>query len=104
MVGAPYEEGGGAIYLYLGGLHGVHYHPTNGYWQRIAASDFPFPLEGFGISISSADVDSNEYPGTYTRHRFLLITKLNIDQLQILWLVATYQIKHWYSAPNLSSV
>ena len=64
VVGAPYEEGGGAIYLYLGGPHGVHYHPTNGYWQRIAASDFPFALEGFGISVSSADVDSNGYPGT----------------------------------------
>ena len=83
MVGAPYEEGGGAIYLYLGGPHGVHYHPTNGYWQRIAASDFPFVLEGFGISVSSADVDSNGYPGTYIRHGLPLVIKLNIGQLQI---------------------
>ena len=64
VVSAPYEDDGkGAIYLYLGGIQGIQLQPTNGYWQRISASSFPFIARGFGISISAADIDNNQYPG-----------------------------------------
>lgn len=64
VIGAPYEDKGGAIYIYLAGPNGFKYKPTTAYWQRILASEFSFsaPLSGFGISISSADIDMNDYP------------------------------------------
>ncbi|XP_047741287.1 integrin alpha-PS5-like, partial [Hyalella azteca] len=63
VVGAPYE-GGGAVYVFLGGAGGLRRQ----YSQRIGAEDVPQrggrPLAGFGISISrGADVDKNLYPG-----------------------------------------
>ena len=67
VIGAPYEEDRGAVYVYLGGAEGISVHPATVYWQRIAASDFPHPLDalrGFGISLSAADVDDNGYPGS----------------------------------------
>lgn len=65
VVGAPYEDGRGAVYLYLGGPEGLLLQPETGYWQRIAASDFPIPagLKGFGISLAASDIDDNRYPG-----------------------------------------
>jgi hypothetical protein len=49
-------------------MHDIHRHPKTGYWQRIAAEDFIFPLNnlrGFGISLVAADMDGNSYPGIY---------------------------------------
>lgn len=66
VIGAPYEEGNGAVYIYLGSSKGIRLHPTNGYYQRIAASDFVgsfLNLRGFGISLAAADFDNNGYPG-----------------------------------------
>ena len=66
VIGAPYEDGKGAVYLYLGGPSGLIFHPATIYWQRIAASELAHPLNalsGFGISLNSADIDDNDYPG-----------------------------------------
>jgi len=66
VIGAPYEDGKGAVYLYLGGPSGLISHPVTVYWQRIAAADFFHPLDalaGFGISLNAADIDGNNYPG-----------------------------------------
>ena len=69
VIGAPYENGKGAIYLYLGDKNGINRHNITGYWQRIAAADFvSHPLnnlKGFGISLVAADMDGNGYPGIY---------------------------------------
>jgi hypothetical protein len=68
VIGAPYENDKGAVYIYLGGMYDIHRHPETGYWQRIAAADFVFPLnnlKGFGISLVAADMDGNSYPGIY---------------------------------------
>lgn len=65
VIGAPYENDRGAVYLYLGGMNDIRLHPETGYWQRIAAADFVFPLNnlrGFGISLVAADMDGNSYP------------------------------------------
>lgn len=67
VIGAPYENDKGAVYLYLGGMNDIRLHPETGYWQRIAATDFVFPLhnlKGFGISLVAADMDGNSFPGT----------------------------------------
>lgn len=47
-------------------MNDIRLHPETGYWQRIAAADFVFPLNnlrGFGISLVAADMDGNSYPG-----------------------------------------
>ena len=68
-IGAPYEdENKGAVYIYFGGKDGGFFpHPENVYWQRIGASDFTAgplsQLKGFGISLTAADVDDNQYIG-----------------------------------------
>ena len=85
VIGAPYEERGGAIYIYLGGPVGFKYKTA--YWQRIGASDFsfPVPLSGFGISISSADVDMNDYPdlvvGSYLSNDAVVLRTRPIIQM-----------------------
>ena len=76
VVGAPYENDRGAVYLYLGGPDGIQVQPTTVYWQRIAAADLHLPppldaLRGFGISLSAADVDNNGYPGNATLHHLI---------------------------------
>lgn len=68
VVGAPYEDDRGAVYLYLGGPEGILLQPETGYWQRISASDLTVNrplagLRGFGISLAVADIDDNQYPG-----------------------------------------
>ncbi|CAG0915435.1 unnamed protein product, partial [Notodromas monacha] len=57
-VGAPYEDGVGAVYLYLGSRNGFRSSP-----QIIRASVLSDQLRGFGISISrGVDMDHNSYP------------------------------------------
>ena len=69
VIGAPYENDKGTLYLYLGGMHDIHRHPKTGYRQRIAAKkDFIFPLNNiqvFYISLVAADMDGNSYPGIF---------------------------------------
>ena len=70
VIGAPYEDDRGAVYLYLGGPEGILRRSETVYWQRIAAADFASPpldgLRGFGISLSVADFDNNLFPGKIT--------------------------------------
>ena len=59
-VGAPYEEGSGAVYIYLGSKAGIVNVPS----QKILASSISPLLKGFGISLSRGlDMDHNNYPG-----------------------------------------
>lgn len=59
-ISAPYEQGTGAIYIYLGNPEGI----TEKYSQRILPEDFKDSISGFGISISrGVDVDGNSYNG-----------------------------------------
>ncbi|EEC08879.1 integrin alpha-ps, putative [Ixodes scapularis] len=62
-VGAPYEDGGGAIYIYLGSADGIVKEPS----QVIRPSDLPKPLSSklttLGYSLfGGMDLDSNGYP------------------------------------------
>lgn len=60
VVGAPSEDGCGAVHLYRGGESGVRLQPS----QTILASQIHPQLKGFGFSISRAvDVDDNKYFG-----------------------------------------
>ncbi|XP_034941351.1 integrin alpha-4-like [Chelonus insularis] len=57
-VGAPYEEGHGAVYIFNGHSNGLLHQWS----QRITGKQFPFSLRGFGISISEPrDIDGNGY-------------------------------------------
>ncbi|CAN7988760.1 unnamed protein product [Ixodes hexagonus] len=62
-IGAPYEEGGGAIYIYLGSADGIVKEPS----QVIRPSDLPKSLSSkvttLGYSLfGGMDLDSNGYP------------------------------------------
>ncbi|KAH8872086.1 Integrin alpha ina-1 [Schistosoma japonicum] len=61
-IGAPYEDNGGAVYIYHGCKSGKIQEPT----QVICGTDLqsPRPLEGFGFSLglNGADLDENGYP------------------------------------------
>lgn len=66
-VGAPYEEGGGAIYVYLGSPDGIVKEPS----QVIRPSDLPKALgtkvTTLGYSLfGGMDLDSNGYPDLLT--------------------------------------
>ncbi|XP_064455456.1 integrin alpha pat-2-like isoform X2 [Ornithodoros turicata] len=73
-IGAPYENGHGAVYIY----HGTKTSIRTQYAQRIEARTLRTPPYGFGIGISHGmDVDGNHYPdivvGAYeSSHAFLL--------------------------------
>ncbi|XP_047469713.1 integrin alpha pat-2-like isoform X1 [Penaeus chinensis] len=57
-VGAPYEEGGGAVYIFNGGSSGLRPQPS----QALRASDFAGSLRGFGFSLDGGiDMDENGY-------------------------------------------
>lgn len=76
-VGAPYEEGGGAIYIYLGSADGIVKEPS----QIIHPSDLPSELRSrvttLGYSLyGGMDLDANGYPdllsGNYESDSILL--------------------------------
>ncbi|KAF2884232.1 hypothetical protein ILUMI_21924 [Ignelater luminosus] len=55
-ISAPYEDGQGVIYIYLGNKNGL----STEYSQRIAAKTIDNSLQGFGFTISKAiDIDKN---------------------------------------------
>jgi hypothetical protein len=57
-VGAPYENGGGTVYIYSGSVLGLTLT------QKIMAQDISVKLKGFGFSITRAtDIDKNMYAG-----------------------------------------
>lgn len=62
-VGAPYEEGSGAVYVFLGSALGLHETPS----QRLSAAPttigslLPPPMFGHGLG-KGADMDGNRYP------------------------------------------
>lgn len=59
-MGAPYEDGGGVVYIYRGSATGLVVTPS----QIISASDMGGNLRGFGSAISrGTDVDNNGYIG-----------------------------------------
>jgi hypothetical protein len=59
-VGAPYEDGGGAVYIYSGSALGLTLT------QKIMAQDIALNLQGFGCSITrAADIDMNKYAGKF---------------------------------------
>ncbi|KAI1301767.1 Integrin alpha-PS1 [Halotydeus destructor] len=76
-VGAPYEEEGGAVYVYLGSVNGIKADPA----QIITAEDLPASVNvqrTFGYSLSgSHDLDQNGYPdllvGAYDSDTVLLL-------------------------------
>ncbi|CAG0887654.1 unnamed protein product [Darwinula stevensoni] len=73
-VGAPYEEGSGAVYIYLGSQTGIVKVPS----QQILASSISPLLKGFGISLSRGlDMDHNKYPdiavGSYASGHVVLL-------------------------------
>lgn len=58
-IGAPYEHGYGAVYIYNGGKNGLR----TTFSQHIEARRMQRLPQGFGISISKAvDIDDNKYP------------------------------------------
>ena len=62
IVGAPYEDERGAVYVYVGSPRGISTKAT----QRITAAQFTsINPNGFGYSITAnTDVDGNRYDGT----------------------------------------
>lgn len=58
-VGAPWEDGHGAVYIYLGSPQGLR----SRFSQHLLPQDFSAPFSGFGMSISRGiDIDQNGYP------------------------------------------
>lgn len=81
-IGAPYEDGKGAIYIYHGTSSGLN--PE--YTQKVLASEIKPSLSGFGIHISRGlDIDSNQYPdilvGAYDSSEAVLLRSRPIIQL-----------------------
>ncbi|PBC26440.1 Integrin alpha-PS3 [Apis cerana cerana] len=73
-VGAPYEEGTGAIYIFNGNSNGLLRH----YSQKIIGKQFGKNIRGFGISISEPrDINGDKYPdiavGAYLSEQVVLI-------------------------------
>lgn len=60
-VGAPYEEGGGAIYIYLGGRNGLSRTPS----QKIQHKESGLSTIGYSLS-GGLDLDGNGYPDLAT--------------------------------------
>ncbi|KFM66138.1 Integrin alpha-PS1, partial [Stegodyphus mimosarum] len=61
VIGAPYEEGGGTVYIYSGSMNGIIKTPS----QIIRAEDVPKVgnLQTFGYSLDGGiDIDGNGYP------------------------------------------
>ncbi|KAG1712229.1 Integrin alpha-9 [Nymphon striatum] len=74
VIGAPYEKGIGAVYIYHGSEKGIK--PS--YSQRILASEISSDLKGFGISIARGDdIDNNKYNdllvGSYLSQQAVLL-------------------------------
>ncbi|XP_047488270.1 integrin alpha-PS3-like isoform X2 [Penaeus chinensis] len=58
-VGAPWEDGHGAVYIYLGSPQGLRAR----FSQHLLPQHFSVPFSGFGMSISRGiDIDGNGYP------------------------------------------
>ncbi|XP_042874256.1 integrin alpha-5-like isoform X1 [Penaeus japonicus] len=58
-VGAPYEDGTGAVYIFNGDANVGNMRSS----QVLRASDFPVKLSGFGFSLDGGlDLDENGYP------------------------------------------
>ncbi|VDM33920.1 unnamed protein product [Hydatigera taeniaeformis] len=59
-VGAPYDEGGGAVIIY----HGSKSRRINGPTQILNAAELSEAMKGFGFSLSAGglDLDNNGYP------------------------------------------
>jgi len=84
VIGAPYEDGQGAVYVYLGGPFKLLFR------QRIAAADLHHPLDGltgFGISLNAADIDDNGYPdlavGSYLSSQVVIFRSQPIIRLDL---------------------
>lgn len=79
-VGAPYEDGRGAVYIYHGSRNGVR----EKYSQVIHAAAMANDITTFGFSVSgNLDLDGNDYPdmivGAYSSDaafffRFVVLT------------------------------
>ncbi|XP_054278511.1 integrin alpha-PS5-like [Macrosteles quadrilineatus] len=81
-VGAPYE-GVGAVYIYLGGRHGLN----SNYAQRISASDIRSDLRGFGFSLASGiDIDGNSFTdlavGSYDSANAVIIRSYPVIEME----------------------
>ncbi|KAI4457290.1 integrin alpha [Holotrichia oblita] len=89
-VGAPYE-GGGSIYIYLGGKDGLNLKPS----QKLKA--VPDVIKTFGYSLSGGlDMDGNGYPdllvGAYSEDLILLYKTRPIIDIDIT--INSNELKH----------
>jgi integrin alpha 8 len=58
-IGAPYDQGGGSVFIFRGGPNGIDETPS----QLITGQDVDPRLRGFGYSLSGRiDLDGNGYP------------------------------------------
>uniref|UniRef100_T1E1D0 Putative integrin alpha-9 n=1 Tax=Cupiennius salei TaxID=6928 RepID=T1E1D0_CUPSA len=83
-VGAPYEDGKGAVYIYQGSDSGV----ITQYSQKIEAAAIDSNLAGFGIHISRGlDIDDNVYPdiviGSYLSAKAILLRSRPVIQVSL---------------------
>ena len=89
VVGAPYEAGGGAVYLYQGSASGLRTRPS----QVVRASDLPTsaqPLATFGYSLSGGlDMDLNN-------HSDVLVGAYQSDAVVILRARPVIDIITWF--------
>ncbi|XP_073237367.1 integrin alpha-V-like [Porites lutea] len=82
-IGAPQEEGCGAVYIYHGSANGIELK----YRQKILGSDVDPGLKMFGISISGGlDVDGNFYNdtavGAYASEKAVILRSRNIVRVK----------------------
>lgn len=89
-IGAPYE-GGGSIYIYLGGKDGLNLKPS----QKLKA--VPDIIKTFGYSLSGGlDMDGNGYPdllvGAYSEDMILLYKTRPIIDIDIT--INSNELKH----------
>lgn len=82
-VGAPYEQGGGAVYIYFGSSKGLKSQPA----QIISPSSMQIPIQTFGYSLSGGmDMDRNDYPdltvGSYSDDKVVVLRGRPIVQIK----------------------
>ncbi|KAK2575747.1 hypothetical protein KPH14_003637 [Odynerus spinipes] len=84
VIGAPYEQDSGAIYIYNGNKNGV----SKKYSQKILGSQFSQNIRGFGISISEPqDINGDKHldiaVGAYLSEQVILLTSKPVISITV---------------------